>query len=82
MTRYKQALREKGYWLECDYPYLPYNDKKTGIAIETVSTEIVHLIDESRHKPVPLIRISQYTVVGTLDIYLNNKLEVVLTDFN
>lgn len=31
MTRYKSYLREKGFKLECDYDYLPYDNGCEGV---------------------------------------------------
>ena len=39
MTRYDKELRKSGYKLECDYPWLPF--EQGDITIEAVNTKIV-----------------------------------------
>ena len=39
MTRYDKELRKRGYKLECDYPWLPY--EVGNITIKAVITKIV-----------------------------------------
>lgn len=39
MTRYKKELRKRGYKLNCDYPYLPYNTT-TALIIDGIYTTI------------------------------------------
>ena len=39
MTRYNKELRKSGYKLECDYPWLPF--EQGSIEIEEVNTKIV-----------------------------------------
>lgn len=40
MTRYKKELKKRGFKLESDFPFLPY-ELKTGGTLETIKTEIV-----------------------------------------
>ena len=39
MTRYDKELRKSGYKLECDYPWLPF--EQGDIIIESVNTKIM-----------------------------------------
>ena len=39
MTRYDKELRKRGYKLEIDYPWLPYNDG--SVLIEAIITKII-----------------------------------------
>lgn len=39
MTRYKKELRKRGWKLEIDYPWLPF--EKGHVTIEGVSTRVV-----------------------------------------
>ena len=54
MTRYKKYIREKGYKLENDYEYLPYQSEYTP-TLEGVRTKI----ENSK------IVVLQFYVVGT-----------------
>ena len=38
MTRYKRELRKRGWKLEIDYPWLPF--EKGSVSIEGVSTKV------------------------------------------
>ena len=41
MTRFKKFLRSKGYMLNVDFPYLPYNIGECNTTLENVTTFVI-----------------------------------------
>lgn len=41
MTRFKKFIRSKGYKLNVDYPYLPYDVRDTNTTLENVTTFVI-----------------------------------------
>lgn len=39
MNRFKKEIRKKGFKLECDYPWLPFEEKTVFIEAITVDAE-------------------------------------------
>lgn len=41
MTRFKKFIRSKGYMLNVDFPYLPYNVSENNTTLENVTTYVI-----------------------------------------
>ena len=71
MTRYKEELRKRGYRLENDYPFFPYNLDPKRPPLELVRPRI-------RHGRIELVEVY---VVGTSITVFDHNLNVVNYDF-
>lgn len=67
MNRFKKELRKRGIKLECDYPYLPFEEKSIMIEGITVGNETCLLY--------------QHANVGTLVTYFDRKMEQHFLNF-
>ena len=71
MTRYKEELRKRGYRLETDYPFFPYNLDPKRPTLELVRPRI-------RNGRVELV---EAYVVGISITVFDNNLNVIDYDF-
>lgn len=77
MTRWKKEIRKRGIKLECDYPYLPFdNYGKQHVSLEGVS---VYIVNETLY---PYIRIVEHYDVGDYIRHFNSNFEEFYTDFD
>ena len=67
MNAFKRYVRKKGFKLECDYPWLPYEQKMVSIEAVYVNSEFCY--------------VTQYTTVGDLIAYFK-KDGTIEYDFN